>query len=1527
MPSTSGGINQVGVSQLFFGDDDFHRKLVKVSQHIPVLEVIQQLHQAESSCALVVEQETIIGIFTQRDVVRAIAESLNSQCLLPFTDVTVAQFMSQPVITLTEVEAQDISLIQQRFQEYDIGHLPVINNHGEILGVITPEAINAQARELQRREAECKQSQAKYAEILNTAIASAIVSLRVFPNYDWVCDYQSLGSEAIFGYTAEEIINNPNLWSSGIHPEDRETVILPLYQDIFASRTVSVEYRFYHKDGSLRWISATYNSRYVADAQCWIVTGTNFDITTRKQIEESLRHSEARLQNLAANLPGNIYTLVQSSDGSIWFEYLSCGIEQIIEATVDEVLENPRLCIDIIHPDDVTGYNEAVRQSYEQLSPFTHEWRIITPSGKLKWLQGNSMPERRDNGDVAWYGLVQDVSDRKQTEELLRHSEARFKHLAANLPGSIYTFVQCPDGSIHCEYVSYGVEKIYEITAEQLLEDAMLSINIIHPDDIAAYNEAVRHSYENLTPFSYEWRIITPSGKLKWIQANSMPELRSNGDVAWHGLGQDISESKQIEAALRDSEQRWQLAIAGTNEAIWDWDICTNITFRSDRWYEMLGYQRSQLSNSDDQWSSRIHPEDYEQVIAAQKAYLSRQVPEYHTEYRLRCHDSRYRWFQSRAKAVWDDQGNPLRLVGSLGDITDRKLAELELIHSRDLREAIFHKSTDALFLVDTTQYLIMECNNRAVELFEFSSKDQVIGIDGQTLQKQPFTPEQVAFIVETINQQGFWSGEIEYFTHKGNLFWGNLAVREITVAGEIIHLVRVTDISERKQAELALQEREAMLRGIGDNLHSGMVYQVTREFDGSYRFSYLSAGIEKLMEITAADVLQDHTILCRQFLEPDYLKLQTAIDQSSRDLCVFDLQLRIYTPSGRLKWLNFRCSPRLLHDGRLAWDGLAIDVTELKLHEARLEESQRVARLGNWEHDLTTGKITWSKTLFELFHRELAQLEPTFEELLQSFHPEDAVKLPAAIEKSMTTGESYKLILRVPQPQDSYRYIQAIGNVGCNAKGEVIRLYGTAQDITEQQMTLCELQKAEAALAKSEEQLRLTLEFTDIGTWDWNILTGEVIWNHNHYRLFGFEPQTIVPTYQVWRDAVHPDDIEKLEKAVLNSLSEKTSYELCEYRVIHPDGTVHWLTGRGRGIHNQAGEPIRMLGIIMDISDRKRAEQMLELQAVITRNIAEGICLIRESDGVIVYTNPKFDQMFGYDSGELIGQHIAIVNYETEEKTAIAVYQKIVAGIRQYGEFTYEVHNVKKDGTAFWCRGTSSIFRHHEYGKVFVAIQQDITQQKQADDKIRASLQEKEVLLQEIHHRVKNNLGIVSGLLQMQCRRTQDAQATAILRDSQNRIASIALVHEKLYRSEELADIDFAQYIPDLTTHLFDSYNVSSNQIKLIIQVENASLDIETAIPCGLIINELVSNALKYAFPEKLLGKIEVKFYQDMGGELILIVRDNGVGLPAEFDRTKTKTLGLTLVQGLVKQLRGDLDIKSEQGTEFKITFTNRNI
>ncbi|MCL1471751.1 PAS domain-containing hybrid sensor histidine kinase/response regulator [Argonema antarcticum] len=268
------------------------------------------------------------------------------------------------------------------------------------------------------------------------------------------------------------------------------------------------------------------------------------------------------------------------------------------------------------------------------------------------------------------------------------------------------------------------------------------------------------------------------------------------------------------------------------------------------------------------------------------------------------------------------------------------------------------------------------------------------------------------------------------------------------------------------------------------------------------------------------------------------------------------------------------------------------------------------------------------------------------------------------------------------------------------------------AKDITTRKLT-------EAALARSEEQLRLTFDFTHIGTWDWNVPTNEVIWNDNHFRLLGREPQRSRDLYQLWCNAIHPEDIDRIEQALSNALLQHTDYE-AEYRVIYPDGTIHWLVGKGRGVYDEAGEALRMLGVIFDVSDRKQAEQMLELQAAIARNMAEGIGLVRADNGIIVHANPKFEQMFGYDPEELNGQHVSIVNYATEPVIAEEVNQAIRAAVLQRGEFTYEVHNVKKDGTPFWCSATTSVFHHPEYGDVFVAVHQDITDRKQAEAELR---------------------------------------------------------------------------------------------------------------------------------------------------------------------------------------------------------------
>ncbi len=465
---------------------------------------------------------------------------------------------------------------------------------------------------------------------------------------------------------------------------------------------------------------------------------------------------------------------------------------------------------------------------------------------------------------------------------------------------------------------------------------------------------------------------------------------------------------------------------------------------------------------------------------------------------------------------------------------------------------------------------------------------------------------------------------------------------------------------------------------------------------------------------------------------------------------------------------------------------------------------------------------------------------------------------------------------------------------------------------------------ETERILKESEERLQLALEGSGDGFWDWNIATGEVYYSPRYLEMLGYEVDEFPQDVESWEKLIHPDDRLRVMKILEAHFKDSSVGYSFDYRVLTKSGEWKWIADYGKVVvRDKNGLPLRMAGTHRDISDRKLAEQELELQAVITKNMPGGICLIRAADWVIVYANSKFEQLFGYDAGELNGKPVSIINYEDDQINALETAQQIIHEIETYGEATYEVHNIKKDGTLFWCRATSSKFNHPKYGTVYVAVQQDITEQKQVEDLIKASLKEKEVLLKEIHHRVKNNLQIVTSLLQMQSRRTQEPRALEVLRDSKNRIASIALVHEKLYRSEDLANIDFGQYIPDLTTHLFDTYNVSSNAVILSINVEYISLQIETAIPCALIINELVSNSLKYAFPGNRQGEIFINFYSNSDNTMTLIIQDNGIGISEDFDIETTHSLGLTLVYELVEQLEGTIEIECNAGTQFKITFS----
>jgi PAS domain S-box-containing protein len=309
----------------------------------------------------------------------------------------------------------------------------------------------------------------------------------------------------------------------------------------------------------------------------------------------------------------------------------------------------------------------------------------------------------------------------------------------------------------------------------------------------------------------------------------------------------------------------------------------------------------------------------------------------------------------------------------------------------------------------------------------------------------------------------------------------------------------------------------------------------------------------------------------------------------------------------------------------------------------------------------------------------------------------------------------------------------------------------------------------------------------------------------------------------------------------------------------------------------------------------------------------------IINDDLSIAYANTRTLHLFSWNLSDIQGKRITdLLPAEYAEKLVQVVYSVIQHGIPSRREDNI----VTKGKKEIWLSSILTPLKDNAGAVTSVlCVSRDITERKRMDEQIAGSLREKEYLLKEIHHRVKNNLQVISSLLSMQADKASDPNVRNSLLDSQNRVKSIALVHEKLYQSESLDQIDYGDYLNKIVLHLLNTYDVNPSLVTCHIHAENVIVDINQAVPCSLIINEMITNSLKYAFPDGRKGEITIDFMMD-ANNYILKYHDDGIGLPEHITFDRSESLGMQLIYGLTRQLSGTITLQRERGTTFILTF-----
>ncbi len=802
---------------------------------------------------------------------------------------------------------------------------------------------------------------------------------------------------------------------------------------------------------------------------------------------------------------------------------------------------------------------------------------------------------------------------------------------------------------------------------------------------------------------------------------------------------------------------------------------------------------------------------------------------------------------------------------------------------------------------------------------------------------------------------------ELKLVTAKGNERWIRVVGEAEFEDGKCVCLYGCTqDIDKRKKIELQLRSTEQKLRDIIE--HSTNLFY---RHDTNHKLTYLSPNSEKFLgcgpeeaKVKWTEFGTDHPVN-EKGIELTEKAIETGEAQPS-----FELQLRKTT--GEVIWVKVNEAPIVKDGETVAIVGSLTDITDQKQYEERLEQMSLVASKTTdmiliMDENHT---ITWVNDAFEeqMGYRLEEVKGKTPGEFLQG--PDTDPETVRRIEKNLENRETVREVILDYDKEGNERWIEMTMDPIFGEEGECTGFIAIERDVTDKI-------EQEQKLRESVKRYDIVSEATSDTIWDLDLREDVIRYNENIRKMFGYRKREIKNVGSWWRDNIHPDDRDRVMERLDRIRSLGSDRMQLEYRFKCADGSYKHIYDRAFIITDEEGEPIRMIGAMQDVSYfKEREKRARKFQEVISDISTDRSLPRRDLDdalGIVMATSAETldvarvniwmlddDSMrciASYENGalnEMAGLEIKEENYPTyfrEIKTNRSIVSDKVGEDERLSDLMEDylipnnicslldtsvlTHESRQIVVCHEAMGQERNWRADEIsfaGAISDQVAQLLAneEKKARDREIKNSLREKETLLSEVHHRVKNNLAVVSGLMQLQAFEEEDPEFQKKLFDSVARIRTMASIHEILYRSNNFSRVDMKKNIQELVENVTSTMQ-QVRDIYLNFELESVQLNVNQAIPFSLIVNEVVTNAFKHAFGDRESGGIEIRLFREEEEVVTLEIVDNGCGLPEDMESGKGGSLGLQLIDSLTTQLSGTyryMNREDKPGTLFTLQF-----